>query len=98
MPPAGEMHQIPLNKVAEIIGADAVMFITLEQYGNRSDTGDSSTIVRVAAKLVDTKTGILLWQGEGSAEDDSGGLGNMFNDVVASALTHAAPSAIDRAP
>src|ERR1041385_2330536 len=26
MPTAGEMHQIPLNKVSEILGADAVLF------------------------------------------------------------------------
>src|SRR5882672_6304721 len=31
MPTAGEMHQIPLNKIDEIIGADAVLYITVLQ-------------------------------------------------------------------
>src|SRR5215813_13108465 len=35
MPTAGEMHQAPLNKIREIIGADAVLYITLKQYGTK---------------------------------------------------------------
>ena len=32
MPTAGEMHQVPLNKVRDIVGADAVLYVTLLQY------------------------------------------------------------------
>lgn len=35
MPTAGEMHQVPPEKVREILGADAVMYVTLEQYGSK---------------------------------------------------------------
>ena len=97
MPTPGEMHQVPLNKVAEIIGADAVMYITLEQYGSKYQLINSATTVRASAKLVDTRTGILLWQGTGTAEQDSGGSGNIIGDLVAAALTQAINSGTDAA-
>ena len=56
MPTAGEMHQVPLNKVAEIIGADAVLYVTLQQYGSKYQVINSATIVQAKARLVDTKT------------------------------------------
>jgi len=97
MPTAGEMHQVPLNKVAEIIGADAVMYITLDQYGSKYQVINSATTVRVSAKLVDTKTGILLWQGTGEAQQNSGGSGNIIGDLVVAALTQAINSGTDAA-
>ena len=97
MPTAGEMHQVPLNKVLEILGADAVLYITLEQYGSKYQVVNSSTIVRVRARLVDTRTGILLWEGRGVAEEDSGGSGNILGDLVAAAVTQALNSGTDAA-
>jgi len=51
MPTPGEMHQVPLNKVAEITGADAVMFITLDQYGSKYHVINSATVVQLSARL-----------------------------------------------
>ena len=33
MPTPGEMLQAPLGKIREIVGADAVLYVTLRQYG-----------------------------------------------------------------
>ena len=83
MPTTGEMHQVPLNKVLEITGADAVLFVTLEQYGTKYQVINSATIVRVKARLVDTRTGILLWEGSANAqEESSSGSGNIIADLV----------------
>ncbi|WP_394790720.1 DUF799 domain-containing protein [Rhodoferax sp.] len=65
----GEMHQASLAKISEIFGADAVFYITIEQYGNKYQVIDSSTVVSASAKLVDVRTGKLLWQGRASASD-----------------------------
>ena len=46
LPSAGEMHQVPLNKVAEILGADAVLFVTVEEYGTKFQVLNSATIVQ----------------------------------------------------
>ncbi len=97
MPTAGEMHQVPLDKVEEIIGADAVLYVTLEQYGTKYQVINSATIVRVKARLVDTKTGLLLWEGVGMAQQNSGGSGNILADVIAAAITQAINSGTDSA-
>ena len=63
LPSAGEMHQVPIEKLAEILGADAVLFITVEQYGTKYLVIDSVTSVAARARLVDTRTGLVLWEG-----------------------------------
>ena len=97
MPTAGEMHQIPLNKVAEIIGADAVLYLTLEQYGSKYQLVNATSIVTVSARLVDTRSGILLWQGRATAQNGSSGSGNILADLVAAAITQAINSKTDAA-
>jgi len=97
LPTAGEMHQAPLAKVNEIIGADAVLYITLAQYGTKYQLINSVTTVQARAKLVDTKTGLTLWEGEGIAQEASGVSGNPIVDLVAAAVTQVANATTDRA-
>jgi len=98
MPTAGEMHQVPLGKVFEITGADAVMFITLEQYGSSYQVIDSSTVVKAHAKLVDTRTQLLLWEGRGTAvQSSSGGSSNVLAKLIAAAVSQAINSSVNRA-
>ena len=97
MPTAGEMHQVPLKKVAEITGADAVMYPTLIQYGTKYQVINSATTVRVKAKLLDARSGILLWEGEAMAQQNSGGSGNIIGDLIAAAITQAINSSTDAA-
>jgi hypothetical protein len=97
MPGPGEMHQVPLNKVWEILGADAVMYITLVQYGNKYMVVSSATIVHARARLVDTRTGTLLWEGVGVAQENSGGSGSILGDLISAALTQVINSATDPA-
>ena len=97
MPTAGEMHQVPLNRVAEITGADAVMFVTLEQYGSKYRVLNSTAIVKVRVKLVDTRTQTLLWEGRSEAEQSSSGSGNLLADLIAAAIVQAVNSKTDPA-
>jgi hypothetical protein len=97
MPTAYEMHQVALNKVVEITGADAVLYPTLKVYGSKYHVLSSDTTVHVAATLVDTRTGSTLWQGEGIGQQGSGGSGNIFADMIAAAVVQAINSGTDRA-
>ncbi len=97
MPTAGEMHNISLAKVAEITGADAVLFVTLEQYGSKYQLISTTAVVKARAKLIDTRTGILLWEGQGMAQSSSSGSGNILADVIAAAITQAINSKTDAA-
>ncbi len=95
MPTAGEMHQISLPKVAEVTGADSVLFITLNEYGSKFQVVSSRVIVRATAKLVDTRTGIVLWEGHGMAQNQTNGSGNILADIIAAAIVQAINSKTD---
>jgi len=97
LPTAGEMHQAPLSKIAEITGADAVMFVTLQQYGSKYQLINSKTVVQVKAKLMDTRTETVLWEGAALAQQDSGGSGNIIADMIAAAIIQAVSSSTDTA-
>jgi hypothetical protein len=89
LPTAGEMNQVPPGKVGEITGADAVMYVELKQYGSKYVVLNSVTTVEVLAKLVDARTGILLWQGRGFAQQSGSGSGHLLADLIAAAITQA---------
>jgi len=97
MPTAGEMHQVPLDKVAQITGADAVLFITLKQYGSKYQVINTTTTVEAQARLVDTRTGTLLWDGRGFAQQGGSGGGSLLADLVAAAITQVLNSKSDPA-
>ena len=97
MPTPGEMVQAPLEKIREIIGADAVLYITLKQYGTRFQLLASSTAVVADARLVDTRTGTVLWAGRLAAQEASGGSGNILSAVVGALLTQVINQSTDRA-
>ncbi len=96
LPTAGEMHQIPLDKIRDIIGADAVLYITLKQYGSKYQVVTSTTIVTAEGKLVDVKTGTTLWEGTASVQQSSSS-GNILADLVVAAVDQAVNSSTDQA-
>ena len=72
LPTPGEMHQASLNKLREVFGADAALYITITQYGSIYSVIDSSVIVSANAELIDLKTGKLLWTGTATASSSEG--------------------------
>ena len=49
------------------------------------------------AKLVDTRTGTLLWEGRGYAQQAGSGSGNILADLIAAAVMQAINSTKDQA-
>ncbi|KVK81916.1 hypothetical protein WJ47_07015 [Burkholderia ubonensis] len=74
---AAEIQDVPPAKLREIFGADAVLYSKVSKYGSVYQVIDSTTVVTASAKLVDLKTGDVLWQGKGSASGKE--LGNNVN-------------------
>jgi len=97
LPTSGEMNQVAPGKVGEITGADAVMYLDLKQYGSKFVLINSVTTVEVIAKLIDTRSGTLLWEGRGFAQQSGSGSGNLLADVVAAAISEAINSKADAA-
>ena len=76
----GEMQQAPLNKLHEVFGADAVMYMTIEQYGSKYQVLSSNIIIRIKAHLVDCRSGVTIWSGE--AQTVGGGQSGLLQAVV----------------
>ncbi|MGO9688191.1 MAG: DUF799 domain-containing protein [Syntrophobacteraceae bacterium] len=82
----GEMHQVPLDKLREIFGADATLYITVTQYGSSYLILSSEVRVTANAKLVDNRNGQLLWQGMATATDEGNNNGGGLVGALLSAL------------
>ena len=96
LPTAGEMHQVSLKKIQEVVGADAVLYVTIKQYGSKYQIIASTTTVTAEAKLVDVKTGLLLWSGKANVAQSSSS-GNLIVDLIASPINQAINSSTDQA-
>ncbi len=96
MPTAGEMHQVPLGKVGEIFGADAVLYLKVKQYGSKYQVIASTTVVTAEGRLVDVKTGTTLWEGTATAQQSSSS-GNILADLVVAVVDQAINSSTDQA-
>ncbi|HRK11763.1 MAG TPA: DUF799 domain-containing protein [Thauera sp.] len=84
-----EMHEVAPQKLREIFGADAALYINIKQYGASYAVLASESRVTAEARLVDLRSGQSLWQGEATASSaegrsSSGGLvGLLVQAVVA---------------
>lgn len=65
-----EIHDVSPQKLREIFGADAAVYIKVTRYGTSYVVIASETRVTVQARIVDLRTGQLLWQGSASASSE----------------------------
>jgi len=87
LPTPGEMHTISLDKINEVLAADAVLYVTINDYGQHYKLISSRTVFNASAKLVSVSTGEILWQGRASKSKDNARYGNnSIGGVLASAL------------
>jgi hypothetical protein len=88
LPTAGEMHAVSLEKFREVFGADAVLYVTIEDYGQKYYVLSSVTIVKAYAALVDAVTGETLWAGKAEAVQGSGDSGGgILGALITAAVT-----------
>lgn len=83
-----EMRQVSLQRLREIFGADALLDITIEEWGTQYLVLSSTTTVTVAYRLIDLGSGALLWSGESSLTDN-GNRGGRLGDQLINSLIHA---------
>lgn len=87
----GQMHEVPVAKLKEIFGADAVLYIKIGQYGTSYSVISSESRVSAEASLVDLASGGVLWQGSATASSaegrsSSGGLVGMLVQAIVSQI------------
>jgi hypothetical protein len=95
LPTPAEMNGIPLDKIGEHIGADAVLYISIEDWGQKYQIIQSVTKVHATLRLVDVKTGDLLWESIAIAQQSSGdGGGGLVGALVSAVVTQVLASTI----
>ncbi|MET0208689.1 MAG: DUF799 domain-containing protein [Burkholderiaceae bacterium] len=94
-----DAHNIDPAKLREIFGADAALYVTVKQYGSVYRVISSDTVVEMHAKLVDIRTGQLLWDGRAtasSAEQNNNSGGGLVGLLVKALVDQIANSLTDR--
>lgn len=94
LPTAGEMHQVPLEKLREVFGPDAVLYVTVTDWGTSYQVLASTTEVTIEAVLVDAETGTELWRGRQTGARGSGDGGGGLAGMIASALVNQVATSI----
>lgn len=67
-----DIHDVSAQKLREIFGADAAVYIKVKKYGTSYAVISSETAVAVEARVVDLRSGQLLWQGQAAASSKEG--------------------------
>jgi len=94
-----DIQAVPPQKLHEIFGADAALYITVSQYGTKYQVVQSVTVVEASAKLIDLKMGDVLWTGSAhasSAEGNNNNGGGVIGILVSAALNQIINSVADK--
>ena len=91
----GEIHEVKAQKLREIFGADAALYINITQYGTTYAVLSSESRVTAEARLVDLRSEQVLWSGSATASsaegrNSSGGVVGMLVQAVVSQIVETA--------
>jgi len=85
---ADDAQNIPREKLRDFFGADAAVYIKVTKYGTSYNVLASETVVQAQARIIDLRSGALLWEGRAvasSAEQGNGG-GNLAVMLVSAVV------------
>jgi hypothetical protein len=91
---AEEAHAIEFDRLREIFGADAALYITVSRFGSRYQVINSVLEAEASARLVDLRTGLELWAGHAFISENSSSGGIDSGESLLAALIGAAVSQI----
>lgn len=95
---ANDVHAVPIQKLREIFGADAALYMTINEYGTSYAVIASETRVTIEATLVDLRTGTVLWKDTAtasSAETRSSNSGGIIGLLVEAAISQIVETVVD---
>ena len=93
-----DIHEVAPAKLREIFGADAAVYIRVKQYGTGYYIVASETRVTVDAKVIDLRSGRLLWDGSATAssqESNNSSQGGLVGLLVKAVVSQIVGTAVD---
>lgn len=97
---ADEAQSIPFKKLHDFFGADAAVYLKVVKYGTSYKFVMSETRVEVEGRVVDLRSGQLLWEGKAfasSAEQQQQAQGGLVGLLVTALVQQIAGTATDAA-
>jgi hypothetical protein len=97
---ADEAQGIPFKKLYDFFGADAAVYLKVVKYGTTYKFVMSETRVEVEGRIVDLRSGQLLWEGKAfasSAEQQQQAQGGLVGLLVTALVQQIAGTATDAA-
>jgi hypothetical protein len=73
---AADIHDVSPAKLREIFGADAAVYMRVKQYGTTYMVIGSETRVTVEGRIVDLRSGRLLWEGQATSSSQESDTSN----------------------
>jgi hypothetical protein len=64
---ANDIQAVPYQKLRDFFGADAAVYLKVKRYGTTYAVISSDTRVEIEGRIIDLRTGQLLWQGKAYA-------------------------------
>ncbi|MFC5706663.1 DUF799 domain-containing protein [Aeromonas eucrenophila] len=96
---ATDIHALPIKKLHEIYGADTALYLDIKDYGTSYLVVSSATVVTASARLVDLRSGKLLWEGTASAssaEQQSNSGGGLIGMLVVAVVNQIADTITEK--
>jgi len=97
---ANDAQDIPIPKLRDYFGADAAVYIRVKKYGTSYQVVVSDTRVEVEARIVDLRSGALLWDGKAmasSAEQQQQQQGGLIGLLIVAVLQQIVGTSTDAA-
>lgn len=85
-----DIQAVSAKKLREIFGADAALYVEITQYGTSYAVLSSETVVAANARLLDLRSGEILWQGKArasSAENQGSNNAGLVGMLVKAAIS-----------
>jgi len=95
---AHDAQEVPYAKLRDYFGADAAVYLRVKSYGSTYTVLSSDVKVEVQARIVDLRSGDLLWQGSAaasSAEQSQQNQGGLVGLLVAAVVKQVMNNATD---
>jgi hypothetical protein len=88
------VHNAPTEKLCSLFGADAVLYISIEQWDAKYLLFTTQVTVGLNYKIKDGKTGDILWEHKETMVYTPPSSGSLLADAINAAVTKAAPNYI----
>ena len=86
---AGHIHLLATQRLYELFGADAALYITIKDWSSKYIVLASTVAVEMDYELKDTRTGMVLWQATEKVVKSSGGAGGGLIGIAIAAAVNA---------